>query len=197
MVRFAGRQAKKYHDNGNRGPIVKFNEILEKAQVSWKTLDKAEKPQILVGAGTCGRAAGALEIIEVINAELTRLGIDADVTEVGCIGICYAEPLVDIIKPGQPRICYSNVTPDMVRDLLEAYLVNDDPKPELAMGAFGDKAIDSIPRFWEQPMLKPQVRIALRNCGIIDPGKNRPLYRPRRLLRTPQGPQLQAATGHR
>ena len=150
---------------------MKFSEILEKAKTSWKTLDKAEKPQIIVGAATCGRAAGALEIIEVINAELARLGIDADVTQVGCIGICYAEPLVDIIKPGKPRICYSNVTPDTVRELLEAYLVNDDPRPELAMGTFGDKTIEGIPRFWEEPMLKPQVRIALRNCGIIDPEK--------------------------
>jgi NADH-quinone oxidoreductase subunit F len=55
-----------------------------------------EKPHIFIGTATCGRAAGAMAVIKAIREELAKHKIDALVTEVGCIGLCYAEPLVDI-----------------------------------------------------------------------------------------------------
>jgi len=148
---------------------VDFDRIHEKALKEWAALETPAKPRIIVGAGTCGRAAGANELIDAITVELERLNIDAAITQVGCIGICYAEPLVDIVKPGKPRICYANVTPEIVRELLQSYLVDDNPRADLAMGTLGEGSVEGIPNFWELPMLKPQVRIALRNCGIIDP----------------------------
>jgi NADH:ubiquinone oxidoreductase subunit F (NADH-binding)/NAD-dependent dihydropyrimidine dehydrogenase PreA subunit/(2Fe-2S) ferredoxin len=150
---------------------VNFDEMQQKAKAEWEALEKQDKPHIIVGAATCGRAAGAMAVIEAINAELTKHRIDATITQVGCIGICYIEPLVDIVKPGRPRICYGNVTPKIVPQLIEDYITNDNPRPDLALGTMGDGSIEGIPKFWDLPMLKPQVRIALRNCGIIDPEK--------------------------
>jgi len=150
---------------------VNFDEIQKKAIAEWEALEHSDKPQIIVGTATCGRAAGALAVIDAINSELAKHNIEAPITHVGCIGICYAEPLVDIVKPGQPRICYSNVTPEIVPQLIADYIVNDNPRPDLALGTMGDESINGIPKFWDLPMLKPQVRIALRNCGIIDPDK--------------------------
>ncbi|MBI4180513.1 MAG: (2Fe-2S) ferredoxin domain-containing protein, partial [Chloroflexi bacterium] len=83
-----------------------FDEIRNQAIAEWQALQHSEKPRILVGTATCGRAAGATLILETIKKELYRLGIEAIVAQVGCIGLCYAEPLVDIIKPNRPRICY-------------------------------------------------------------------------------------------
>jgi (2Fe-2S) ferredoxin len=77
----------------------------------------SNKPIILVGAATCGQAAGAGGVIKAIEDELQQRKIDATIIHVGCIGICYAEPLVDIIKPGRPRICYGNMTPELARQL--------------------------------------------------------------------------------
>jgi len=148
---------------------VTFGEIRSQAISEWEALEHSDKPRILVGAATCGRAAGALAVLEAINTELARHNIDAIVTQVGCIGLCYAEPLVDVIKLNRPRICYSNVTPEIVPQIIEDYIINDNPRSDLALGTIGEGSVDGITKLFELPMLKPQVRIALRNCGIIDP----------------------------
>ncbi|MBI4283092.1 MAG: NADH-quinone oxidoreductase subunit NuoF [Chloroflexi bacterium] len=148
---------------------MSFDEIQKQAIAEWEALQHNEKPRILVGAVTCGQAAGANAVLDTIHQELSRLGIDAIVTEVGCIGLCYAEPLVDIIKPNRPRICYGSVTPEIVTQLITDYIVNDNPRPDLALGTIGEGSIDGIPKLFELPVLKPQMRISLRNCGHIDP----------------------------
>jgi NADH-quinone oxidoreductase subunit F len=146
-----------------------FDEIRNRAIAEREALARSNKPCLLVGAATCGRSAGALAVLEALKAELAKHHIDAIVIQVGCLGLCYAEPLVDIIKPGCPRICYSNVTPEMVPQLVEDYIVKDNPRPDLALGTIGDGGVEGIPRLFDLPMLKPQVRIVLRNCGHIDP----------------------------
>ncbi|GAI04243.1 unnamed protein product, partial [marine sediment metagenome] len=108
-------------------------------------------------------------VIEAINTELKRHDIEAVISQVGCIGLCYAEPLVDIIKPGRPRICYGHIITEQVSQLIEDYIIKDNPRPDLALGTIGDGSIEGIPKLFDLPMLKPQVRIALRNCGHIDP----------------------------
>jgi len=146
-----------------------YDEIRAQAISEWEALQHSDKVRIIVGAATCGRAAGALGVLEAINSELAKRNIEATITQVGCIGLCYAEPLVDIVKPGRPRLCYGNVTPEIVPQIIEDYIIKGNPRPNLALGTIGDGSIDGIPRLFELPMLKPQVRISLRNCGLIDP----------------------------
>ncbi|MBA7475801.1 Ion-translocating oxidoreductase complex subunit C [subsurface metagenome] len=149
--------------------MVTFDEIRNEARAEWEALEHSDKPRIYIGTATCGRASGALTVLEAINSELVKRNIEAIITQVGCIGLCYSEPLVDIVKPNRPRICYGNVTPEIVPQLIEDYVINDNPRPDLALGTIGDGSVDGIPKLFELPMLKPQVRIVLRNCGIIDP----------------------------
>jgi len=146
-----------------------FEEIYSRAISEWESLQSSSKPRILVGAGTCGRAAGALGILEAINKELTQRKVEAVITQVGCLGLCYAEPMIGIIKPGYPQIIYGNLTPKLAAQLIDDYLVSDNPQPDLALGYIGDSKINGIPNLFELPVLKPQVRIILRNCGFIDP----------------------------
>lgn len=146
-----------------------FDEARKQALLEWEGLQHSERPRILVGTATCGRAAGAMAVLEAIEKESSRLNIEAIITRVGCIGLCYAEPLVDIIKPGRPRICYSSVTPEIIPQLIEDYIVNDNPRPDLALGTIGEAKVAGIPKLFDLPMLKPQIRLALRNCGYIDP----------------------------
>ncbi len=148
---------------------MNFDDIQKRAKAEWEALEHSHKPRIIVGTGTCGRASGAFAVIEAINTELAKHNLEATLTQVGCIGLCYAEPLVDIVKPGRPRLSYGNVTPQTVPQLIEDYLVKDNPRPDLALGTIGDGSIDGIPRLFDLPMLKPQVRIVLKNCGVIDP----------------------------
>jgi NADH-quinone oxidoreductase subunit F len=148
---------------------MSFADIQKEAIAEWQALQDSQKPRILVGAGTCSRAAGAEPVLAAIDKKLAEQNIDAIIIQVGCIGLCFAEPLVDIIKPGRPRICYGNVTPEIIPQLIEDYLVKDNPHPDLALGTIGDGDVDGIPKLFELPVLKPQVRIILRNCGFIDP----------------------------
>ena len=148
-----------------------FEDILSGAMKEREELERTEKVRIFIGAATCGRAAGAKAINDVLEKELSERKIPAIVTQVGCIGTCYLEPLVDIKKPGSPRISYGDMTPKKMVELINDYVVNDNPRPDLALGIIGDGHVEGIPNFFELPMLKPQVRIILRNCGFIDPEK--------------------------
>ncbi len=150
-----------------------INAIRQEALSRWSALtDNIDTPVIYLGTASCGRAAGAMNVLETIQATLAELGTPAKVVQVGCIGPCYLEPLMDIALPGGPRISYANVTPEKARKILTASLVHGDILPKMAKGHFGDVSFTEktgIPRFFDLPMLKPQVRIILRNCGFIDP----------------------------
>ncbi|MBA4417283.1 MAG: NADH-quinone oxidoreductase subunit F [Syntrophus sp. (in: bacteria)] len=148
----------------------KLEKRIETAKKKWETLDEGNKePVIYVGAASCGRAAGALDLIAGINNFINENNIKARVVEVGCIGPCYLEPLVDIRFPGQPRVSYNNVTVKTLPMILKSHLMEGVPHAKLALGHFGTNTFYDIPRFFDLPMLKPQVRIVLRNCGFIDP----------------------------
>jgi len=146
-----------------------IEELQKRASKKRKAMEEGPRSLIRVGTATCGLAAGAGEVIEAIEKEVATLHEDVTILHVGCIGCCYAEPLVDIKKPGKPRIMYDNVTPDTVREIIKDYFVNDNPRPDLAMGTIGNEEIDDIPRFFDLPYYKPQVRLITENCGTIDP----------------------------
>ncbi|MCL0104012.1 4Fe-4S binding protein [Dehalococcoidia bacterium] len=147
-----------------------FEQIQSNALARWEALQNSETPRIYIGTATCGRSAGALKVLHRLNAELEERNMAAQVMEVGCIGCCYLEPLLDIAKRGRPRVCYSQVTPEIVPHLIVDYLVNDNPRPDLALCTIGEGEIDGIPNLFDLPMFKSQVRIALRDCGYVDPG---------------------------
>ena len=148
---------------------MNFQEIKNRADTEWKSLYEADRPLIMVGLATCGIAAGGRETFEALKEELEKRNIQATIIPVGCIGMCYLEPIVDIIKPGRPRISYCRVTSDKAPQLIADYIARDNPRTDLALGSIGEETIEGIPKFWDLPMLKPQVRIATRNCGHINP----------------------------
>ncbi len=148
---------------------MRLEQRIEHAKDKWKRLQEGERPLIFVGSATCGLASGAGEVTEAIHAELKRLRVKAEVIPVGCIGMCFAEPLVDVKLPGQPQICYSQMTPRKVKKIAKAHLKAKRPLARYAMGVHGGVAFGGIPPLFELPVLKPQVRIVLRNCGIINP----------------------------
>jgi len=152
--------------------ITKLDKKRKDSLNAWDKFQDSKKPVIYFGAATCGRAAGALDTKLAAEETLKELGVDAIIVEVGCIGPCYLEPLMDVRLPGKPRICYSNVSPDKARKILEGFFKSNEIPTRDALGHFGeDGDIDGIGLFWDHPMLKPQVRLVLRNCGIIDPSR--------------------------
>ena len=79
---------------------------------------------------------------------------------------------MDIRLPSRPRISYANVNPEKATRIIESYIIKGDPLLQFAVGHFGDENLEftnGVPAFFDLPMLKPQVRVVLRNCGFIDP----------------------------
>jgi NADH:ubiquinone oxidoreductase subunit F (NADH-binding)/(2Fe-2S) ferredoxin len=147
----------------------KLNKKILLAKKKWEELENNKEPIIYVGAASCGRAAGALDVLKGIDEFLTENKVSARVIQVGCIGPCYLEPLMDIKLPGQPRVSYNNVNEKTLPIILNSHLLEGAPHVKLALGNFGKNSFHDVPRFFDLPMLKPQVRIVLRNCGFVDP----------------------------
>jgi len=121
----------------------------------------------MVGAATCGRAAGALEVLRAIKGEIKKQKLDCPVFEVGCMGHCYAEPIVVISKRGFPPIVYQQVNPVVARRLVKEFIIGDDPCLEFVLGALGGNEL--VPDFADFPRAGFEQKLILKNCGFIDP----------------------------
>ncbi len=148
---------------------------LRLANARRQALHQQQTPIIYVGTGTCGLASGMDQVLPVLRGALREHGIDASLKEVGCFGLCHREPMLDIKKPGRPRVCFDHVDVKKALQIVERYLVNDELPADLAMGyisepdAAKDSAEYALPRLYDQPVLAKQRRTVLRNCGLIDP----------------------------
>ncbi|MFC1666522.1 NADH-quinone oxidoreductase subunit NuoF [Candidatus Omnitrophota bacterium] len=148
---------------------MNFDELKNTAKKEWKELESSNKPLLLVGNATCGHSAGSSDVLDVFRERVKKLDIDCNIIEVGCIGLCYAEPIVCIKKPSKPIICYANVTSSKAAELVDKYLLKDDLLLNYALGTIGDGEIKGLPDLFQTPVFQPQVRVILRNCGFIDP----------------------------
>jgi len=146
-----------------------LQQIYTEAQEQWRELQESELPVFYVGAATCGRAAGATEVLQRLRDHIKAKKINALVVEVGCLGPCSFEPLVIVHKSGAPRVCYANVGPDEIIHILENHVLGNDPCAQWALGKMTPGQLNGIDDFNEHPLMKRQVRNILRNCGLIDP----------------------------
>ncbi len=151
----------------NAGLAVEQTYQQLKSQADQKLAGLKEKPYVLVGTATCGRAAGALPALEAFRQEIARQQLDVRVIEVGCMGHCYAEPMVVIYKPGFPPLCYGSVDEGKAARLAADFLVNDDPCFDFAMAALEPN--DVFPTFGDYPRGVYEQKIILADCGLIDP----------------------------
>ncbi len=134
--------------------------------------DALARPVIFVGTGTCGLGAGAGKTLLAIRTYLeAHPEVDADVVEVGCIGLCVEEPLVDVQLPGRTRVSFPRVGGKQVDALLDAVFAGAAP-PVTPLGQFRDarfEAWDAVPYLDEHPFFARQTRWVLANCGLVDP----------------------------
>jgi len=138
------------------------------------------RPTIYVGTGTCGLGAGAGRTLAAVREFVGGRGLEADIIEVGCIGMCSAEPLLDVQLPGRTRVSFGYVQGDGVPALLEPVLEGKLPegralwqfRPPAERGGDHDVMLEpwvDVPYIDEHPFFKPQTRWVLANCGLIDP----------------------------
>ena len=149
--------------------MTQFDDLKRRADERWSELVAGDRAWVRIGAAMCGHSAGALDVLEAVEAELASGGIDANVDTVGCIGLCYAEPLVDVLKPGGSRVFFQRVAPGDVSRVIGGYLRDGIVDPDHALGYLGDEPVDGLADVSALPGIRLQERIALRNAGHIAP----------------------------
>ena len=149
--------------------MTQFGDLKQRADERWSELVAGDRAWVRIGAAMCGDSAGALDVLEAVEAELASGGIDANVDTVGCIGLCYAEPLVDVLKPGGSRVFFQRVAPGDVSRVIGGYLRDGVVDPDHALGYLGDEPVDGLADMNALPGIRLQERIALRNAGHIAP----------------------------
>lgn len=129
------------------------------------------KAVIYLGAGTCGLAAGAAGTKEAVLKYLKENKLEADLLEVGCIGYCSAEPLLDVQLPGQARVSFQRAERSAVPAILDSVFKEKTPLKDLLLGQFADGGTKwaKVPLLNEHPFFAKQLRFVLKHCGIVDP----------------------------
>ena len=95
--------------------------------------------RVVVGMATCGIAAGARPVMLAFMDEIQKRNLThVTVGQTGCIGLCRYEPMVDVILPGQEKVTYVHVNPDMVGRIVTEHIVNGNPVAEYTIGAAQD-----------------------------------------------------------
>ncbi len=145
----------------------RYADLIREAREYVEQQDSDSAPVIYIGMATCGLAAGAAETREAFEKALEEHGIAARIVAVGCLGHCYAEPLVVIRTPDYPPLCYYNVTPGRARILVKAFLEEGDPLQEFLLGAM--EANDLLPAVSDFPRFSMEQRVVMERCGDIDP----------------------------
>jgi NADH:ubiquinone oxidoreductase subunit F (NADH-binding)/Pyruvate/2-oxoacid:ferredoxin oxidoreductase delta subunit/(2Fe-2S) ferredoxin len=157
-----------------KGPLCHSDKRCESKRVGWMNSTLAishEKPIIYIGMGTCGLGAGADLTKERVNSWLLENKIEAEVVEVGCIGLCSLEPLLDIKLPGKARISFEKVDENSVPKVLQS-VFNENIQNSKAIGQFPQDGAENWPGvelFFEHNFFKNQKRRVLGNCGIVNP----------------------------
>ncbi|MDP2236135.1 MAG: NADH-quinone oxidoreductase subunit NuoF [Bacteroidales bacterium] len=119
------------------------------------------KPKVIVGLGSCGIAAGAAKTYDKLQKMLQEGTLDFELSRTSCIGMCYKEPLVEI-RDKNSWVLYGDMTADKVEQTILKHLSKGQVDKENAVSARDFKAT-------EEDFFDGQVKIALRNCGHIDP----------------------------
>jgi NADH:ubiquinone oxidoreductase subunit F (NADH-binding)/NADH:ubiquinone oxidoreductase subunit E len=120
--------------------------------------------QLLVGAGSCGLARGAAATLAALQAAFA----DLDVRAGACPGLCHAAPVVDVLRPGLPRLTVERVTPDRVPALRR--LLDGAGDHGLAGAAWSDAPVAGLPPVTAHPVLGGQQRRLTARWNAIDPG---------------------------
>jgi len=154
--------------------VSSFLEIGLEAAKRWQELTAGDRPWIRIGTALCGEAAGAFEVADAVEAALESQGVSATVSRVGCLGLCFAEPILDVQLPGGHRIFYGNVDSASVSEIISTHVAGGTQITAKALGYLAQEGStapvpDGIPDLNKHPMKSWENRIVLRNAGNIDP----------------------------
>lgn len=147
-----------------KADLVKVRKIIRE-QAEKLAANTGYRKQVLVCGGTGCTSSHSLKVIEQLEASFKELGIDdVLIVKTGCFGLCALGPIMIVYPEGA---FYSQMTPEHAKTVAEKHLVKGGEivKELLYKGTVHTDG--SVIPFSEIPFYKHQMRIALRNCGVI------------------------------
>lgn len=133
------------------GSAVQIKSIEELKKIREKSMKKVnlrehgettgDQVEILVGMATCGIASGARETLNAIVDEVSKEGLqNVKVVQVGCIGHCHSEPIVQVNLPGQKPTLYGKVDDQKGREIVQKHIKMGEPLKESIIEDTFDRA---------------------------------------------------------
>lgn len=117
--------------------------------------------KVIVGLGSCGIAAGAKKVYDKIAALKEAEKLTFDLKKTSCVGMCYREPLVEVIDESGSYL-YGDITEDKAVEIIDKHISQHNPVKDYVV--YTD--LFETP---EKLYVTSQNKIVLRNCGYIDP----------------------------
>ena len=158
---------------------------LHKLKAMGEKMLRPDAVRVQIGAPSSALSKNAARVGELLKKELEKKGVQATVVSVGCLGLCTEEPIVEVIAPKKPKVTYGRVTAEAVPLLaaaiaegkpLKKYALYRTDSEELVCSAAAITYCDKVPAAFkdivtaqEYKFFKPQLRIAMRNSGHINP----------------------------
>ena len=124
------------------------------------------RSHILVCGGTGCTSSGSARIVTAFEKELATAGLDKEVKVIktGCFGLCALGPIVVVYPEGA---FYSQVKPEDIPEIVEEHLLKGRIVKRLLYSETVQE--DTVKSLGETDFYKKQRRVALKNCGVIDP----------------------------
>ena len=117
--------------------LAELEAIRNNAKSNMNVRTNPEGKKVLVGMATCGIAAGARPVLQAFVEEVAKRNLtDVVVSQTGCIGVCRLEPLVEVYVPGEEKVTYVKVFPEMVGRIVSEHLVNGNVVKEYTIGYY-------------------------------------------------------------
>ncbi len=126
------------------------------------------RAHVLICGGTGCTSSGSKKIQDAFLENLANNGIQDEIkiVQTGCFGLCALGPVVIVYPDGT---FYSRVTPEDVKEIVEEHLVKGRLVERLVYNDTGDEKVEGKVALNDTAFYKPQKRVVLRNCGVIDP----------------------------
>lgn len=117
--------------------LAELKAIRDKTRASVTLRENAEAgTRVMVGMATCGIAAGARPVLTAFLEEVAKRELkNVTVTQTGCIGVCRLEPIAEVYVPGEEKVTYVKLKPEMVPRIVTEHLVNHNVVTEYTIGA--------------------------------------------------------------
>ena len=145
--------------------------------------DDGEPAEIRIGLGSCCIARGSGQVNDALHRAVAEVGANAVIKRVGCVGMCYQTPLLEIVKPGVPDALYAKVRAEDVGGIIKRHFAPKSPTQRVARAVsdtldtlLTDETWTPVTRYAidvrDEPVarfLDRQKRLTTELCGVLDP----------------------------